>query len=146
MNTKAFTMVELMIAMSIFTICILGLYRLSGTVGKNTVKTIQELDATMDIAQVYMVLRKRLAKVDSIHFPPLKVNSKELSFYIEGDRFDYEFKNNSIQISKNQKLISTIVKGLKLFEVYRLDTKLMQIKFVMKKNEIETRLYLENLK
>lgn len=147
MNTnKAFTLVEIMFAISIFSICVLGIFRLSNTVGKNTSKSIVEMDSTTDIAQIYMVLRKRLSNAKSIVFPALKVDSDRLSFTSQGTRYDYKFEDKSIKIFKDQKLISHLAKGMKLFRVHRNDSKLIQLSFHTSKSSIETRIYLENLK
>ncbi|MCO4781611.1 MAG: prepilin-type N-terminal cleavage/methylation domain-containing protein [Candidatus Cloacimonetes bacterium] len=145
-TNKAFTLVEIMFAISIFSICVLGVFRLSNTVGKNTAKSLVEMDTTSDVSQIYMTLRKRLLKANDIVFPALKVDSDRLSFNQDGNRFDYKFEDKSIKVYKDQKLISHLAKGIKLFRVHRNDSKLVQLSFHNAKTMIETRIYLENLK
>jgi len=136
--------VELMVALAIFAVLALGVFQTSRFFQKNA-KTSVVFSANLeDSANLLYRIRSELRKTHQLNFPPLKVNSKELSFYIENDYVQYKFEKGQLtrKVGLEEKVL---MKGLEEAVFLRQEHKLMQIQFIMGKEFVITRVYMENL-
>lgn len=135
---------ELMVALAIFAVLALGVFQTSRFFQKNA-KTSVVFSANLeDSANLLYRIRSELRKTHQLNFPPLKVNSKELSFYIENDYVQYKFEKGQLtrKVGLEEKVL---MKGLEEAVFLRQEHKLMQIQFIMGKEFVITRVYMENL-
>lgn len=133
-----------MVALAIFAVLALGVFQTSRFFQKNA-KTSVAFSANLeDSANLLYRIRSELRKTYQLNFPPLKVNSKELSFYIENDYVQYKFEKGQLtrKVGLEEKVL---MKGLEEAVFLRQEHKLMQIQFIMGKEFVITRVYMENL-
>ncbi len=145
LKTRAFTLVELLIALGIFSVLGLGIYRVTTTFGRGARKNIQAVDRMQDGARVLTILHEELFWCSDISFPPLKVHSEKIDVKLPAGPTRYIFEKGTFVRSQNGNT-TTLLKGLKNLQFYRHDTALLEIRLETLKQNLTTWNYLENLK
>ncbi|MBT3785843.1 prepilin-type N-terminal cleavage/methylation domain-containing protein [bacterium] len=141
---KAFTLVEILIGVSIFAVLSLGIYQVTRTFGKGATESLKATSSQQDIAQAFLLMRKELFWSTNLLFPPLKVHSPRLEVRSRDEKVKYLFEEGKLSRSVGDKK-RTLVQGLKEFHFYRLDSKLLEIQLHTSKDFLSTRIFLENL-
>jgi len=143
-NKSGFTLVEILIAVSIFAVISIGVFTLTRSFGKGASESLKATSSQQDIAQAFITMRKELYWSRDIFFPPLKIHSDRLEFRSRDQRIQYRFEKGVLRKSSNGKE-RNMIQGLRSFQFYRLDSKLLELKIETQKDTLLTRIYLENL-
>lgn len=133
-----------MVALAIFAVLALGVFQTSRFFQKNAKTSIAFSANLEDSANLLYRIRSELRRTQQFNWPPLKVNSRELRFYIEDDYIQYKFDKGQLvrKVGLDEKVL---MKGLEDAVFLLHEHKLLQIQFIMGKEFVITRVYMENL-
>ena len=149
-SIRAFTLVEIMIAVSIFAVMSLALVQLNNLWLKKGKESIQKSDGIQSIATLIYKLRDELRRCKQFDSPAIKITSNRIKF-VNNDRIvSYEFLKQS---SNGKGVIvrevgldrQVLISGITNVEFVRLDQKFLQITFELIDQWIITRVYLRQL-
>lgn len=147
---KAFTLVELMIAISIFAVLALGLTQFSGMWVRGGKESIQQSDSMQKISVTLYKIRQELRRCKQFDSPAVKMLSNRIKFVSNDQIVVYEFSKKPGQ--KYGSLVREIgldsevlIRGLENVSFYRLDQRFLQISFELLDKSLTTRLYLREL-
>lgn len=147
---RAFTLVEIMIAVSIFAVMSLALVQLNNLWLKKGKESIQKSDGIQSIATLIYKLRDELRRCKQFDSPAIKIKSNQIKF-VNNDRIvSYEFlkrtpTSKGVIVREVGLDRQIIISGLTNVEFVRLDQKFLQITFELLDQWIITRVYLRQL-
>ena len=143
-KTRAFTLVELLIAVGIFSVLGLGIYRISAVFGKGASRNIQVVDSLQEATRALYTLHEELFWCSDIDFPPLKIHSEKIEVNLPLGRTRYVFENGNLSRSQNGKTL-VLLRELDSLHFYRHDTGFLEISLKTLNQSLTTWIYLENL-
>lgn len=150
LSSQAFTLVEIMIAISIFSIISLTLIQLNNLWLKKGKESIQKSDGLNDISTIVYKLKQELRRCEQFDSPAIKIKSNGIKFVNNNQIISYKFLKQTPnakgviirEVGLDRKVV---VRGLTNVEFVRLDQKFLQITFELLDQWLITRVYLRSL-
>lgn len=148
---KAFTLIEILIALSIFSVISVGLYQINSlwiSKGKQSILIANNLQS---ISLSLYKIKNELGLCKQFNSPSLRVASNKITF-VHDDRivsYRYVKKPNSItgKLIREKGLESKLIlSGIHDVRFFRLDNQLLQISIELENKALTTRVYLRSLK
>ena len=149
-NSKAFTLIEVLIALAIFGVIAVGLSQISSLWISKGKQSIMSADSLQAISLSLYKIKNELSLCKQFNSPSLRVTSNKITF-VHGDRivsYRYVKKPNSItgklirEKGLETKPILSVIHDVKFF---RLDNQLLQISIELENKALTTRIYLRSL-
>tara|TARA_B100000674_G_scaffold492687_1_gene513274 strand:- start:372 stop:881 length:510 start_codon:yes stop_codon:yes gene_type:complete len=148
---NAFSLVEVLIALSIFGVIALGLTQLNKFWISKGKESIQSADNMQNIALSMYKIKNELSRCKQFNSPSLRLAASHLNFVIDDRIIRYRFVKQQNQstgkLFREEGLQSKlIIAGIDDIKFFRLENQLLQISYELKDKALTTRIYLRGLK
>ena len=147
---KAFTLVEIMVAIAIFGVVAVGLAQINSlwiSKGKQSINTADNLQT---ISLSLYKIKNELGLSKQFNSPSLRMLSDKISFVHDDRIMSYRFiKEPNMKVGKlvREKGLESklILSGIHDVKFFRLDNRLLQISFELENKALTTRVFLRSL-
>tara|TARA_Y100000589_G_scaffold98068_1_gene92690 strand:- start:371 stop:880 length:510 start_codon:yes stop_codon:yes gene_type:complete len=148
---NAFSLVEILIALSIFGVISLGLSQANKFWISKGKESIQSADNMQNIALSMYKIKNELSRCKQFNSPSLRLAASKLNFVIDDRIIRYHFVKQQNQTTgtllREEGLQSKlIIAGIDDIKFFRLENQLLQISYELKDKALTTRIYLRGLK
>ncbi|MBW7876267.1 MAG: prepilin-type N-terminal cleavage/methylation domain-containing protein [Candidatus Cloacimonetes bacterium] len=141
---KAFTLAEIMIAIGVLGVLLGGVYQITTGLTRQAGQAAQGSIRNQDLVLFFSRLSQELKGSRQMDWPPLRVDSDWIHYYIEEK--DIRFKTEGNKLLRVEGFDEKVVlNGLKQVVFTRPDTALLEITLEFEEHKFSTKIFLENL-